>query len=248
MKKRYCPLLIPPAVSLLVVSIIVAFYHRNPTVEEKNVKRFINSSSTVVLSTTTKPESTTTTFESIYTATPEKIFTPEPAKEQYFFHQRRRLTFLSVKLVLPQTTMIGRKRYNTSDSANIRNDVYFHNASLCDALAEHRSIKCGYTQGSYYKKQNSIWLKSRRQSIEIQPAPTLTVPRDRIRDIRDFGMLEYVPKGFALNSMYIYPDAALEYLLRFLEYDLSDSTWEKVTRNDTATVKSKLTQKVKQYQ
>ena len=87
-------------------------------------------------------------------------------------------------------------------------------------------------------------MKSRRQSLEIYPQAKMTVPRNRIRAIRDFRLLKYIAKGLDIRPYYIYPDEALEFLLRYFEYDISDDNWDKVTTNNTVKIESKLTQKV----
>ena len=93
--------------------------------------------------------------------------------------------------------------------------------------------------------------------MEIFPRPKLTVPRSRIREIRDFKLLKYIPTGLDIRHYYIYPDEALEFLLRYFEYDISDENWEKITKTKptvgwlptemcgtTRKLESKLTQKV----
>ena len=99
--------------------------------------------------------------------------------------------------------------------------------------------------GSYSEKENLLWMKSRRQSLEIFPQAKMTVPRNRIRAIRDFRLLKYIAKGLDIRPYYIYPDEALEFLLRYFEYDISDENWDKVTTNNNVKIESKLRQKVR---
>ena len=147
-------------------------------------------------------------------------------------------------MIIPKTSNTCCKRYNSTESGIIKSDVYFNSESLCDAVAENFQIKCGNLEGSYSKNKNSLWLKSWRQSLEISPPLTLTVPQKRIRDIRSFKMFKYLPMGVDLMAHYIYPDEALEFLLRYLEFDISDQNWEKISSNKSAKLESKLTQKV----
>ena len=113
----------------------------------------------------------------------------------------------------------GRRIVNSTEMRNriIEDDVYINGVSLRSVIEAEFDVKLGRVSGWFRAGQKAlIQLTSRRLTIVMWPKVNLTIPRNRIWDMRRFLLLDGMDNYYRvhLKLAYIYPDETLEYLLR----------------------------------
>ena len=117
--------------------------------------------------------------------------------------------------------MYGRRIINSTNIWNrlFNDDVYINDISLRSVLNAKFDIGLGKVNGWLEKEaeeKHMLGLTSRRLTIVIKPKTNLTIPRNRVQDMRRFLLLDEIRSYYRvkLNLRYIYPDETVEYLLR----------------------------------
>ena len=126
----------------------------------------------------------------------------------------------NVFLFPTELPMYGRRIINSTNIGNrINDDVYINDISLRSVITAKFDIGLGKVNGWLEKvaeEKHLLGITSRRLTIVIKPKTNLTIPRNRVQDLRRFFLLDEIRSYYRvkLNLRYIYPDETVEYLLR----------------------------------
>ena len=129
------------------------------------------------------------------------------------------MSFFRTDNLLFPTWIDGRLvNFTSAETSLIEHDVYVKGASMRAKLEDQFNIGIGLVSGSYNSDQSTMKFVSRRLTVISDSPLNLTIPRDRMPQLRRLQQAEtfHLPSNnqTELRLVYIYPDEVVEYLLR----------------------------------